>query len=124
MDDRERQESEMRSDLEIIRVEWLDGSGYNSHMKIASISETKNRLSALIDEVKAGEEVLITDRGKPVARLVAASARRSIDGRIERLEREGLVRRGQKRALRLKGRPPKLGSSVLEALLEERRSGR
>ena len=34
--------------------------------------EAKTRLSALLDQVAAGEEVVITKHGKPVARLVAA----------------------------------------------------
>jgi prevent-host-death family protein len=39
-------------------------------MKKASITETKNNLSALIDGLKGGgEPVLIVDRGRPVARL-------------------------------------------------------
>ena len=38
-------------------------------MKTATITEAKNGLSALIDRVRAGEQVLITDRGIPVARL-------------------------------------------------------
>ena len=40
-------------------------------MKTATIADTKSQLSALIAEVEAGGEVLITRRGKPVARLVA-----------------------------------------------------
>ena len=38
-------------------------------MKRASITEAKNRLSALIDGLKSGSPVLIVDRGRPVARL-------------------------------------------------------
>lgn len=38
-------------------------------MKSASVSETKNGLSALLDEVRQGETVLITHHGKPVARI-------------------------------------------------------
>ncbi len=34
--------------------------------------EAKTHLSALLDQVAAGEEVVITKHGKPVARLVAA----------------------------------------------------
>ena len=37
--------------------------------------EAKNKLSALLDLVEAGEEVTITRNGKPVARLVPAEAR-------------------------------------------------
>jgi prevent-host-death family protein len=32
--------------------------------------EAKNRLAALLDAVERGEEIIITRRGKPVARLV------------------------------------------------------
>jgi prevent-host-death family protein len=35
--------------------------------------EAKNNLAALLDEVERGDEVLITRRGKPVARLVPAT---------------------------------------------------
>ena len=38
-------------------------------MKSASVSETKNGLSALLEEVRRGETVLITHHGKPVARI-------------------------------------------------------
>jgi prevent-host-death family protein len=34
--------------------------------------EAKNRLSALLERVERGEEILITRRGRPVARLVPA----------------------------------------------------
>jgi prevent-host-death family protein len=39
-------------------------------MKKAGIREARQNLSALIEEVRNGHEVTITDRGKPVARLV------------------------------------------------------
>ena len=39
-------------------------------MKEAGIREARQNLSALIEEVRKGHEVTITDRGKPVARLV------------------------------------------------------
>ena len=37
-----------------------------------NIFEAKNRLSQLIGSVQAGEEVVIANRGEPVARLVPA----------------------------------------------------
>lgn len=43
-------------------------------MKSASISEAKNGLSALLDEVRRGETVLITHRGRPVARIESYQA--------------------------------------------------
>ena len=39
-------------------------------MKEAGIREARQNLSGLIEEVAKGHEVTITDRGKPVARLV------------------------------------------------------
>jgi len=40
------------------------------------IYDAKAKLSQLVEEVKAGGEVVITRRGKPVARLVAPEAPR------------------------------------------------
>jgi len=61
-------------------------------MKKASITETKNNLSRLLEEVKSGTTILILDRNKPVARLepVADDVDTNTD-RIARLVRQGLV---------------------------------
>ena len=40
-------------------------------MREVGAFEAKNKLSALLDDVERGEEVVITRHGKPVARLVA-----------------------------------------------------
>jgi prevent-host-death family protein len=40
-----------------------------------NILEAKSQLSQLVKRAQAGEEVVIANRGQPVARLVAASAR-------------------------------------------------
>lgn len=40
-------------------------------MKIRNISQAKAELSALIEEVQKGGEVIIAKAGKPVARLLA-----------------------------------------------------
>jgi hypothetical protein len=40
--------------------EWLF---YSSQMKKATLTETKNNLSALVDQVQHGETILILDRG-------------------------------------------------------------
>jgi prevent-host-death family protein len=40
-------------------------------MVVRNISQAKAELSALIEEVQAGNEVLIAKAGKPVAKLVA-----------------------------------------------------
>ena len=64
-------------------------------MKKASISETKNRLSALLKEVAQGETILIVDRDGPIARLEAVrpGSGDAADW-IGELERRGVVRRG------------------------------
>jgi prevent-host-death family protein len=98
-------------------------------MLVATITEAKNRLSALIDQVRSGESVLIVDRGTPVARLESAvSAAPDAEGRIARLERAGAVRAAIKSPATelLSVSPPSLqaGASAVAALLEERREGR
>ena len=42
-------------------------------MRRAGIREARQNLSALIEHVKKGREIVITDRGQPVARLVPPS---------------------------------------------------
>jgi prevent-host-death family protein len=94
-------------------------------MLAVSISQTKAKLSAILDRVKEGEEVTITDRGKPVARIVPIPAMEVDWGeRLERLERQGAIRRPKKKLEPgwLASHPlAKSRASVLEALLEERR---
>jgi prevent-host-death family protein len=43
-------------------------------MHSVGVFEAKNRLTALLDEVEAGGEVIITRRGKPIARLTSLEA--------------------------------------------------
>ena len=106
----------------------LSVSGYSGLMKKASITETKNNLSALIDGLKAGDAVLILDRGRPVARLEPVSGREESgrDGRLARLIREGLVRPRRTRPplSLIEAPPPAARGSGVERLLRERREGR
>jgi antitoxin (DNA-binding transcriptional repressor) of toxin-antitoxin stability system len=46
-------------------------------MKEVGVLEAKTHLSALIDEVSTGAEVLITRHGKPVAKLVRSGLPRA-----------------------------------------------
>jgi len=100
-------------------------------MKRASITQAKNRLSALIDRVRHGETVIIEDRGVPVARLESVLSRRAgaEEGRLARLERQGLVRRPSasppsKKVLATPPPRPRGGARLSEALLAERRESR
>jgi prevent-host-death family protein len=44
-------------------------------MKTISLAEAKTHLSELLDRVQAGEEVLVTRHGRPVARIQGAKRR-------------------------------------------------
>ena len=59
-------------------------------MREVGAFEAKSRLGALLDQVERGEEIVITRRGRAVARLVPAQpgfdrakARRAADGILE-----------------------------------------
>lgn len=96
-------------------------------MKTATVTEAKNGLSALIDQVKAGETVTILDRGTPVARLEPVVSHRAQEGRLQRLSRAGIVRLPDHKAPHgIAHLPPAPASksSVVAALLEERRTAR
>lgn len=97
-------------------------------MKTATITQAKNGLSALLDRVRAGESVIITDRGRPVARLEPATSTDGRDGRLARLERAGMLRIGTSAppvaAIRRPAPRLKDGASAVRALLDERVDGR
>lgn len=54
-----------------------------------AISELRAHLRSWVEEARAGGEVVLTDRGIPVARLVGVDSSTV----IERLERDGLLTR-------------------------------
>ena len=93
-----------------------------------SISYAKAHLSDLLRRVRAGKEVLVTDRGMPVARIVPVRVGH-LSETARDLVRRGVAtppREGSRRLLRELPRPPKAprGVSLLEALLEEREDSR
>lgn len=98
------------------------------------MAELKARLSEYLAKVKAGEDVLVTERGYPIARLVPISgtgnthdAEHAERARLLAMEREGLVRLGKGDAaevLRRTGRPKDPAAGVRAALVEDRRTGR
>ncbi len=96
-------------------------------MTTASISELKARLSAYIDIVRDGDEVLVTDRGRPIARLMPIRAADQEEGRREMLVRSGRLR-GPTTTLAhdffARARPTDACGDSLAALLDERADGR
>jgi prevent-host-death family protein len=59
----------------------------------ASLSELKARLSGWLSKVRSGGVVIVTDRGKPIARITPASPQDDWDAHLRNLEAQGLVRR-------------------------------
>ena len=89
-------------------------------MSTASISELKSNLSRYLREVRRGGEVLIFDRGAPVARLVPPASGDD-EGVRERLIGAGVLRPGKGGAAAVLDEPPlELPISLSEALAEER----
>ncbi len=96
-------------------------------MKTAAVSELKARLSEYLNQVKAGMEVLVTDRGKPVARLVPVSRSKDLKESLVQMEKQGLIRLGPGKLPKDFWRIPRVEDPeglVLKALLEEREAGR
>jgi prevent-host-death family protein len=56
-------------------------------MHEVGIRALKQNASAVVQEVAAGEVIVITDRGRPVAQMLPLG-----EGRLASLERAGLVR--------------------------------
>lgn len=96
-------------------------------MKRASVSQLKTSLSAYLLGVKNGEEVLVTERGRPIARLIPALDAEPATDRKNRLIRAGVLRGGSERLTADLWRPSPVRDpqgKVLQSFVEERRSGR
>ncbi len=95
--------------------------------RTASVAQLKARLSEDLRAVKGGHEVVITERGVPVARITALEVAERRATRRERLTRHGVLRPGRGKPRKslldpLAGEP--VGAGVLESLLAERQEGR
>lgn len=100
-------------------------------MSSLTISHLKANLSAALDEVKSGHEILVTDRNTPIAKITRYSEG-ALAGQAYLLacERAGTLRRARKEtdtALSeiIDNAPVEIGSgSALEYLLTEREEAR
>jgi prevent-host-death family protein len=63
-------------------------------MRSAAIAKLKAGLSGYLESVKAGEQIVVTDRGRPVALIVPITPSISEDDRRAELVAKGLVRPG------------------------------
>lgn len=97
-------------------------------MSNVSVSEAKNNLSALLREVRGGHTVTITDRGVPVARLVAPPPTAGISASAIELAQRGVIvlPERQPSGSWAEGVAPRVseGWSVARALIDERSEGR
>jgi prevent-host-death family protein len=106
----------------------MNGMREESTMKTAAVAELKASLSKYLAQVKGGGEVLITERGKPVAKLVPVTRETSsFPPHLLDLERAGLVRLGTSRLPDDFWKLPRWKDRrgrALKALLAEREEGR
>ncbi len=97
-------------------------------MSTESISAAKNNLSALIKRVQAGQSIVITDHGVPVARLEPVQLGAGVSPRMLGLAQQGLVQLPAREpdGLWLDVPRPSVpgGASGSAMLLDERRRGR
>lgn len=90
------------------------------------VATLKARLSEYLRRAKAGEAVVVTDRGTPVARLGPLEGEIAVEGRVQELTAAGLVRRPVRPlepSFASQGRPADPEGRSLDAILEERAEG-
>ena len=61
-------------------------------MRTVNIADLKNNLSAHLERVRAGEELLVKDRNRPIARLVPLASSEDLDAEELELAAAGIVR--------------------------------
>jgi len=98
-------------------------------MRTVKISELKAKLSAHIQFVKNGEEVLILDRNTPVARLVSPGPVEEVSEQERRLIAKGILIPARDPHNRAGFKPVPAGSGlisqeVMDQIWEEEREGR
>ncbi len=95
-------------------------------MKKAAVAELKAQLSRFLSLVKAGEDILVTERNVPIARLVPVGQVGKDQESLRDLERQGLIRLGSGRLPRdfwKLPRPRDPEGRVRKAVAREREEG-
>lgn len=93
-------------------------------MAAVGVRELKNRLPHYLRSAKRGEEIIVTERGRPIALLQSIEAAgRAVtrDARLARLAALGLVTLPSGRRLKRIERVKNRGRSVASAVAEDRR---
>jgi prevent-host-death family protein len=83
------------------------------------VRELKAKLSAYLDAVKDGREVVVTEHGRAIARLVPVEG--GSDEALARMIAEGRVLQAESRELRLPARVRLVEGSVEDLVREQRR---
>ena len=93
-------------------------------MKSAAVAQLKANLSKYLGQVKEGEQVLVTERGVPVAKLVPVnSPKPDLSGHLKDLEKAGLATIGSgkiPKSFWKWHRPVDKKGRALKSLIEER----
>ena len=63
-------------------------------MKKAPVAQLKSRLSEYLKKVKAGEDIYITERGRPIAKIVPFAQPGADPDHLKEMEKNGLIRIG------------------------------
>ena len=96
-------------------------------MKTVAVAKLKASLSKYLARVKGGEEILVTERGKPVAKIIPLRRHPSVfPEHLLEMERAGLIRLGTGRlpeGFWKMPRPKDPKGLALKALLDEREEG-
>ena len=87
---------------------------------IYSTYEAKARFSEILRKVRRGESVLITYRGEEVAEIRPIESEESIEEKLERLEKEGVIVRSGRKATLQTLRPLARRPGGLKRFLESR----
>ncbi len=94
-------------------------------MLTVGVRDLKNRLTQYLGEVKNGENIIVTDRGKPFAilhRLDKVVESASLDERLAALAAQGHLTLPRVKGPLSQFKPIKLeGGSVSESLIRDRR---
>jgi len=95
-------------------------------VKTVTVSKLKASLSEYLRQVKAGEEVLVTERGRPIAKLAPAVSSHTLPEHLVEMEKQGLIKLGAEKLP--KGfwempRPKDPKGLVVKAVLREREEG-
>lgn len=93
-------------------------------MSTVGIKELKNRLTAYLRRTKQGEEVVVTERGKPIAVIQPIQSAPKIvsrEARLAKLAAQGRIRLPSRKLLK-KIRPVRAsGRPISQLILEDRR---